>query len=61
MSKFETSVLTNEAIAAYLNKGKAITVCRPVTAKGVRFWTPGNDVLKEQRRAKRFLKAGKVA
>lgn len=61
MSKFETTVLTAAAVAEFLNKGRAITVCKPVNAKGVRFFTPGNNVLKEKRLAKRFLKQKVVA
>lgn len=61
MSKSQTTVLTAEAVAEYLNKGKTITVCKPVNAKGIRFWNPGNDVLKEQRQSKRFLKSAQAA
>lgn len=61
MTKSQTTALTAEAVAEYLNRGKTITVCKPVNAKGVRLWNPGNDVLREQRRARRFLKSMQVA
>jgi len=61
MTKSQITVHAAEAVAEYLNRGKTITVCKPVNAKGVRLWNPGNDVLREQRRAKRFLKNVQVA
>ena len=48
-----------EAIAQYFKSGKSITVCKPATAQGVRFWNPGNDVLKMERIEKRIQKWAK--
>lgn len=46
----------DQMIAEYLNKGKKIIRCKPVNAEGIRFYNPGNDMLKENRRQTRLLK-----
>lgn len=47
----------DEMIAEYLNKGKSVTLCKPVNADGIRFYNPGNDVIKEEKYRKKHRKS----